>query len=770
MKNSFLSFKKGRFNLQIKLPLAIITLLVLSFISVTILSVLASRSALTNALKNSLETETLLQTNGIRSYLTWTRSMAVDLGASVQAIDLTEETSLTIIEQMLSRNDQIFGSTIAYEPYTFQPSLKYWAPYYSRAENGILRFSQLGTPEYNYFQQDWYKLAKDSKSIILSPPYFDAGGGEIWMVTWSAPFYDQDGKLKGITTADIAFSQTQEIVRQVSVGKQGYAFLVDPNGVILGIGDHGGQYKPMEDSILISDSLTQADAWNKMVNEMTQGNSGFADLIDPQGEAMFVAYEPIGMSTGWSLGLAFPQTELFQPAVQLQNSLIFFSILILIVASAILLILSRTITRPLQEITSWAKLFSQGQMNFDMDQPASSLHINTNDEMEDLANAFNQMSSELSATMITLEQRVADRTKALAIVSEVSTATSTILEVDKLLQEVVNLSKERFNLYHAHIYLLDEAGENLMLASGAGEPGRQMVAKGFSIPLNREQSLVARAARERKGVTVNDVTQAPDFLPNPLLPDTRSELAVPLIVGDKVLGVFDVQSNQVGRFTESDINIQNTLASQVAVSIQNARTFAQAEQQKRQNELILGSAGEGIFGLDKQGNHTFVNPAGAEMLGYSIEELIGKHSHTMWHHTHADGTPFPGETCPIYATLNEGVIHQGEEYFIRKDGMGFHVSFSSVPIKEEGRTVGAVVTFADITQQKSDREFTEQRAKQQESLNRITQRIQSSTSVEDALQIAARELGHALGMKSTLVTLDPETMVDEQQGNNGSGA
>lgn len=770
MKNSFLSFKKGRFNLQIKLPLAIITLLVLSFISVTILSVLASRSALTNALKNSLETETLLQTNGIRSYLTWTRSMAVDLGASVQAIDLTEETSLTIIEQMLSRNDQIFGSTIAYEPYTFQPGLKYWAPYYSRAENGILRFSQLGTPEYNYFQQDWYKLAKDSKSIILSPPYFDAGGGEIWMVTWSAPFYDQNGKLKGITTADIAFSQTQEIVRQVSVGKQGYAFLVDPNGVILGIGDHGGQYKPMEDSILISDSLTQADAWNKMVNEMTQGNSGFADLIDPQGEAMFVAYEPIGMSTGWSLGLAFPQTELFQPAVQLQNSLIFFSILILIVASAILLILSRSITRPLQEITSWAKLFSQGQMHFDMDQPASSLHINTNDEMEDLANAFNQMSSELSATMITLEQRVADRTKALAIVSEVSTATSTILEVDKLLQEVVNLSKERFNLYHAHVYLLDEAGENLMLASGAGEPGRQMVAKGFSIPLNREQSLVARAARERKGVTVNDVTQAPDFLPNPLLPDTRSELAVPLIVGDKVLGVFDVQSNQVGRFTESDINIQNTLASQVAVSIQNARTFAQAEQQKRQNELILGSAGEGIFGLDKQGNHTFINPAGAEMLGYSIEELIGKHSHTMWHHTHADGTPFPGETCPIYATLNEGVIHQGEEYFIRKDGMGFYVSFSSVPIKEEGRTVGAVVTFADITQQKSDREFTEQRAKQQESLNRITQRIQSSTSVEDALQIAARELGHALGMKSTLVTLDPETMVDEQQGNNGSGA
>ncbi|MDO9302595.1 MAG: GAF domain-containing protein [Anaerolineales bacterium] len=185
-----------------------------------------------------------------------------------------------------------------------------------------------------------------------------------------------------------------------------------------------------------------------------------------------------------------------------------------------------------------------------------------------------------------LEQRVEDRTKALATVAEVGTATATILETDKLLQEVVNLSKERFNLYHSHIYLLDENSKNLVLASGAGEPGRQMMAKGFSIPLDREQSLVARAARERKGVIVNDVTQAPDFLPNPLLPDTRSELAIPMIVGGKVIGVFDVQSDVVGRFTESDINIQTTLATQVATSIQNVRVFEQSKSQADLASLV----------------------------------------------------------------------------------------------------------------------------------------------------------------------------------------
>ena len=113
-----------------------------------------------------------------------------------------------------------------------------------------------------------------------------------------------------------------------------------------------------------------------------------------------------------------------------------------------------------------------------------------------------------------------------------------------------------------------------------------MKAKGLPIPLNRKQPLVARAARERKGVTVNDVTQDPNFLPNPLLPDTRSELAVPMIVGEKVIGVFDVQSEQIGRFTESDVNIQTALAAQLATSVQNARSFEQARAQAELETMV----------------------------------------------------------------------------------------------------------------------------------------------------------------------------------------
>ncbi len=243
------------------------------------------------------------------------------------------------------------------------------------------------------------------------------------------------------------------------------------------------------------------------------------------------------------------------------------------------LIVFFNILSPINALTQSARELTRGNY-------AHQVKVQSRDELGQLGEAFNTMTSRLSEFIATLEERVAARTKDLATVAEVGTATATILETDRLLQEVVDLTKERFNLYHSHIYLLDEAGENLVLAAGAGEAGRQMMAKGLSIPASREQSLVARAARERKGVTVNDVTKASDFLPNPLLPDTRSELAVPMIVGGKVIGVFDIQSDAVGRFTESDINIQITLAAQVSTSIQNVRSFERTKSQAELESLV----------------------------------------------------------------------------------------------------------------------------------------------------------------------------------------
>ena len=174
-----------------------------------------------------------------------------------------------------------------------------------------------------------------------------------------------------------------------------------------------------------------------------------------------------------------------------------------------------------------------------------------------------------------LAEELQKRASELQTVARVSTTASTVLNPDELLQSVVDLTKERFGLYHAHIYLADESWDTLLLASGAGEIGRQMVADGHIIKMDAEKSLVARAARERTAVIVNDVRNETDFLPNPLLPDTRSEMAVPMIVGDKVLGVYDAQSEMVNRFTDEDANIYTTLTAQVGVALQNARLYVE---------------------------------------------------------------------------------------------------------------------------------------------------------------------------------------------------
>ena len=770
MKNSFLPLPKGRFNLRIKLPLAIISLLVFSFALVTVISVLVSRSALVATLKKSLAAEASLQAEGIRSYLTWTQSMAVDLSTVAEAIDLGEETSKSVIKNMLAENEQIVGSTISYEPYEFKPDLQFWAPYYNRTANAAegLVFTQLGTPENNYPAQDWYRLAKEADGIILSPPYFDAGGAKIWMVTWSVPFHDDSGKLKGVATTDIAFSQTQDIVRKIAVGKQGYAFLIDPNGVILGVGEQGGQYKIMEESALISNPSAQTDAWNRMVNDMIEGNSGFVDLTDPLGNAMFVAYEPIGMDTGWSLGLAYPQVELFQPATQLQSTLIFFSVLTLILASIVLLLLSRSITKPLQEITAWAKSFSQGQMQLGVGRFAKLVHVKTNDEIEDLADAFNQMSGELASTLSTLEQRVTDRTKALSTTTEVSRRLSTILDQNELVAEVVNQVNNAFGYYHTQIYFFDEAKQNLVMAGGTGEVGQTMLARSHQIAAGK--GLVGRTAETKEPILVSDTSQNPEWLPNPLLPDTKSEVAIPIAIGDEVLGVLDVQHTKVDGLKREDIDSLQSIANQVAVASQNAKSYTEVQRSQVLLSDALKAAKLGNWEYDFENDlfhftddfYAIFRTTAEKVGGYEISSADYSKNFV-----HPDDAALVGsEIQKVLEAKDRLFTTHLEHRIIFSDGETGYIAVNiNVERDENGKITRWYGANQDITERRRLEEVNRKRAAQQEAINVITQKIQSTTSIESALKVAARELGHALGMKQTLVALEPNKLVDERQDN-----
>lgn len=132
-----------------------------------------------------------------------------------------------------------------------------------------------------------------------------------------------------------------------------------------------------------------------------------------------------------------------------------------------------------------------------------------------------------------------------------------------------------------------------------------------------------------------------------------------------------------------------------------------------QSQLILAAAAEGILGLDLAGDHVFVNPAAAEMLGYAPEELVGQGGHDIWHHSRADGAAYPDNECPICAVCRDGTEHHVvDEVFWRKDGTCFPVAYKCTPIQEAEQRVGAVITFEDVTgRRETERVLRESRAR-----------------------------------------------------------
>jgi len=416
--------------------------------------------------------------------------IATHLGTGTVATEKGLETSL---RGLVAGNREIYGSCIAFEPFSFNPQKKYYAPYYYW-KDGAPEFVQLGNPEYDYFKWEWYRAPKAAGKARWSEPYFDEGGGNTIMTTYSVPFW-RGKEFWGIATIDIAIAQLVKRMETLAVGKTGYAFVVSRQGRFLAYPD---------ESKIMRGKIQEVNA--ELGRRMVAGEDGFLRTTEPVGgRDAWVTFVPV-QSGEFSLAMAFPQSELVAEALGLQLELLVLGIIGLSMMFLTIVFIARSVTRPIANLAHAAQLVAAGELDQKLD---TNTPIN---EVRDLTRAFNKMTRDLRMRMEELRYTVTIKER---LEGELSGARS--IQMSLLPKEFPAFPERQEIDIHAMLrparevggdfydfFFVDEQRLCVLVAdvSGKGIPAALFMAvtktllKAHSSPLRSASEIVARVNEE----------------------------------------------------------------------------------------------------------------------------------------------------------------------------------------------------------------------------------------------------------------------------------
>ncbi len=277
---------------------------------------------------------------------------------------------------------------------------------------------------------------------------------------------------------------------------------------------------------------------------------------------------PIGYRQAYKV--IYEEVSSIQVLEELQNRSLIVAGAALILGIALAWLLARSVDAPLRQLIEVFAKVEAGDLG--QRAPVTGTH-----EAGQLAIYFNRMLARLQYLQENLENEVARRTAQLKATLQVGQVASSILDPDELMERVVQLISNQFGYYYAAIFLIDESGQWAELKHATGEAGKLLRQRGHRLEIEG-RSMVGAAIRTRQARIALDVGEEPVRFDNPLLPYTRSEIALPLMVGGEVLGALDVQSTQEAAFSEADIETLQAMANQVAIALQNARLFQSLQQ------------------------------------------------------------------------------------------------------------------------------------------------------------------------------------------------
>ncbi|MBF0521915.1 MAG: GAF domain-containing protein [Candidatus Omnitrophica bacterium] len=556
------------------------------------------------------------------------------------------------------------------------------------------------------------------KGVFIKDAYFSVTKKQPLMAVSVPLFEESRDVLLGVLVARIKLDDLNNIITDTTgLGETGEIYIINKYGYMI------TPSRYLKDTFLKQKVDTQ-NARLALERKDAQGLNASMDIFsDYRGVKVLGSYEYLP-ENHWIILAEMNTREAFAPLVMLQW--IFFWVLLITLSTVwgVYGYIVKNISEPLQKLSKGAEVVGGGNLDY-------KVAISTRDEVGQLSRAFDIMTSNLKKTTASI------------------TLLNNEIEARKKIEKALDESERRFfDVFYASkdaVLLISEntfVDANETATRMLGYPTREEFVKTHPSELSPPIQPDGRSSVEKADEMIrlayekgfhqfewmHRKASGEDF-------PVQVSLTPVSVKGKQILycvwldltkqkqderRLIETQERLKEQAQKLEETLEESRKSHEILSSMlddNNEMRARFEQAARKLESILSSTGEGIFGLDIKGRHTFVNAQALKMLGYieeeeeeeEEEEFIGKDSHSLWHHSHPDGTPYLDAECPNYKTLQDGQARHGEEYYWRKDGTCFPVEFSSVPLIENEKIIGIVVSFRDITERKRSAELLQVR-------------------------------------------------------------
>lgn len=654
------------------------------------------------------------------------------------------------------------------------PNIK--AIYFASPQNVVRYYPNIDLgnvvpPDFTATERPWYQGAVQNVTFPAkawwTPVYMDATGLGV-ITTAAVPVFGKNKEILGVVGFDITITDMVKSIELAMVLESGYSFLVDNQGNAIALPLQGYQdilNRLPKDQEFGTNLLESSNDFKPIIQEMTEGKTGIKE-IDINNRKLLIAYSPLS-NPGWSLGSVVDAQQILLPVTELNASInenvqslivsliLPVSLIIFITVILLGLVLTNVLTAPIQKLAVAAESLGHGNWTIELPHTAP-------DEIGTFAVVFQKMAAQIREMVTTLEDKVNQRTSdlkrravQLQAAIEVGHAVASERDLDHLLSMVTHLISERFGFYHVGIFLLDPKGEYAYLRAANSEGGERMLKRHHRLKVN-EQGIVGYVTGTSQPRIALNVGEDAVFFNNPDLPLTKSEMALPLIANQKILGALDIQSEQENAFTEEDIAVLGGMADLIAVAIQNAQLFSDYERAIETTRRAYGEKSAYAWSemIHRRGIHSVLSTAFQDFSvlenpDTSIIELI----------KNRDSYQIIGQNlfCPIWVKGHLlGVIR------LKKQEKEKDWSNQEIMIYQSiANRIGAALESARLYEE------SVKKAERERLVSEIGSKLRSSNQPEKILQIAVQELRRVLHATQAQVEYSSTNSVAELNSKEG---